>query len=186
MLEFNTKLNHNFGWIEVICGCMFSGKTELLLQKINFTKLHNFSYIIFKHNIDTRYSQTEIVSHNKNKIEAISLSKSTDIYKYLSNEAIIFIDEVQFFDKEIVEISVNLANEGKKIILSGLDMDYKGKPFEPMPNLLAVADYVFKLKSKCSVSGLEASFSKRIIQSDEQIVLGENESYEPRNRKYFI
>ncbi len=185
MIDFENKLEQDFGWIEVICGGMFSGKTEALLQRIEVCKQLNIEVGVFKSAIDVRYATHEIVSHQKKSIKAIAISDANEILKYLKTEKVIAIDEVQFFDKNIVEVCVQMANEGKKVILSGLDMDFKGQPFGSVPQLLAVADYIHKLHAKCSVSGLPASFSKRIIPSQNHILLGQNEAYQPRNRRYF-
>lgn len=185
MADYKEHISQDFGWIEVICGCMFSGKTEALLERINYIRNKSLKIGVFKSAVDTRYDKSKIVSHQKNQTDAIPLNNIIDIYNFSDKLDFIAVDEVQFFDENIVDVVVKLANDGKKIFLSGLDMDFKGNPFGAVPHLLAVADNVVKLHAKCSHSGLIASFSKRITLSDEQIVLGENNIYQPRNRNYF-
>lgn len=184
MTDFESRIKQDFGWIEVICGCMFSGKTEALLQRIDLCNQLRLEVGVFKSAVDVRYATNEIVSHKKNAISAIAIFNADDIANFITTQQIIAIDEAQFFDTNIVNVCVKLANEGKKVIISGLDMDYKGHPFGAMPQLLAVSDYVSKLHAICSISGLPASFSKRILPSQNQILLGQNEAYQPRNRKY--
>jgi thymidine kinase len=173
------------GWIEVICGCMFSGKTEELIRRLNRAKIANLPIKVFKPKLDNRYHHKDIVSHNANSFQAISIDKSIEILSLVEDATVVGIDETQFFDNEIVEVCNSLANKGIRVIIAGLDMDYKGKPFGPMPYLLAVAEYVTKLHAICSVSGDTASFSYRKQGENTTILLGEKDKYEARSRKYF-
>ncbi|MDX2191473.1 MAG: thymidine kinase [Bacteroidota bacterium] len=174
------------GWIEVICGCMFSGKTEELIRRINRAKIANQKIIVFKPKIDNRYHDENVVSHNENMLNAIVIEYAKDIISKVNDQQIVALDEAQFFDNEIVEVCNSLANDGKRIIIAGLDMDSNGKPFGPMPYLLAVAEFVTKLHAICAVSGNLASYSFRKNESKEPILVGANEHYEPRSRKYFF
>lgn len=164
---------------------MFSGKTEELIRRINRAKLANQTIKVFKPKFETRYHAENVVSHNALTLEATAVASARQIISNLGEADVIGIDEAQFFDDEIVEVCNYLANKGKRVIVVGLDMDYTGKPFGPMPNLLAVAEYVTKLHAICSKSGDLASFSFRKVASKEALLLGEKESYEPRSRKYF-
>lgn len=179
------------GWIEVICGPMFAGKTEELIRRIRRLEIANKKVLVFKPLIDTRYSQSEIVSHNFSKSKAIPIAKASEIFDYLVDGVdCIVIDEAQFFDNEIVDIVDYLADQEIRIIIAGLDRDFRGKPFGPMPYLLAIAEEVTKLTAICMVSGDVATRTQRIIngkeakESDPIIIIGANEKYEPRSRKY--
>ncbi len=173
------------GWIEVICGCMFSGKTEELIRRINRAKLANQTVKVFKPEFETRYHADNVVSHNAQYLEATPVATARQVLLLADNADVIGIDEAQFFDHEIVEVCNHMANAGRRVIVVGLDMDYTGKPFGAMPYLLAVAEFVTKLHAICEKSGDLASYSFRKLASKEEIVLGEKESYEPRSRKYF-
>jgi thymidine kinase len=173
------------GWIEVICGCMFSGKTEELIRRINRAKIANQKILIVKPAIEARYHPNQVVSHNTNTLDAVPVNSSKEILELAKNVNVVGIDEVQFFDKEIVSTCVNLANQGKRVIAVGLDMDYQGNPFGEIGNLMAVAEFVTKLHAICAVSGELASFSFRKTASKENILLGGKEEYEPRSRRFF-
>jgi len=173
------------GWIEVICGCMFSGKTEELIRRLNRTIIARQKVEIFKPETDKRYHHTEIVSHNENAIRSTPVNFASDILLLTGDCDVVGIDEAQFFDDAIVEVCNTLANNGKRVIVAGLDMDYQGRPFGPMPNLLAVAEFVTKVHAICAQTGELASFSFRLIESDVKIVLGEKMEYEARSRKAF-
>lgn len=173
------------GWIEVICGCMFSGKTEELIRRLNRAKLAKQTVMVFKPVFENRYHEQNVVSHNAVHIEATPVASARLILEQSLEADVIGIDEAQFFDEEIVLVCNHLANLGKRVIVVGLDMDYTGKPFGPMPNLLAVAEFVTKLHAICAVSGELASFSHRKTPSESTILLGEKDIYEPRSRKYF-
>jgi thymidine kinase len=175
-----------FGWIEVICGCMFSGKTEELIRRLNRATIAKQKVEIFKPVTDKRYHHTEIVSHNENAIRSTPVNFASDILLLAGDCDVVGIDEAQFFDEALVEVCNNLANSGKRVIVAGLDMDYEGKPFGPMPNLLAVAEFVTKVHAICAATGELASFSFRLIDNDAQVMLGEKGEYEARSRKAFF
>jgi thymidine kinase len=173
------------GWIEIVCGSMFSGKTEELLRRVKRAQIAGQNIAIFKPEIDTRYSDIEVVSHDANNISAISVSNPEEILKMASLAKVVAIDEVQFFDQRVIDVCNKLASSGKRVIVAGLDMDYLGKPFEPMPQLLAVAEYITKVHAICMSCGQLASFSHRISLDEEQVVLGEKDKYEPLCRVCF-
>jgi|TARA_B110000263_G_scaffold188630_1_gene166247 thymidine kinase len=173
------------GWIEVICGSMFSGKTEELIRRIRRVKLAKQKVKVFKPKRDTRYNKKKIISHDSNTIKSKSVSSSNKIIKLSENFDVIGIDEVQFFDDGIVDVCNALANSGKRVIVAGLDMDYKGKPFGQMPNLLAIAEYVTKVHAVCTKTGKMANYTNRIVDSDELILLGDTKKYEALSRKAF-
>jgi thymidine kinase len=174
------------GWIEVICGCMFSGKTEELIRRLNRAIIAKQKVEIFKPVTDKRYHHTEIVSHNENAIRSTPVNFASDILLLAGDCDVVGIDEAQFFDEALVEVCNNLANNGKRVIVAGLDMDYEGKPFGAMPNLLAVAEFVTKVHAICAQTGELASFSFRLIDNDAQVMLGEKGEYEARSRKAFF
>lgn len=173
------------GWIEVICGSMFSGKTEELIRRLKRAKIANLKVEIFKPAIDVRFDKTAVVSHDANFIHSVSVDNSRAILPLAENADIIGIDEAQFFDDEITGVCETLALQGKRIIVAGLDMDYKGRPFGPMPQLLAVADFITKLHAICVRCGNLASMSYRKSDDEKQVVLGEENIYEPRCRKCY-
>ena len=170
------------GWIEVICGSMFSGKTEELIRRLKRAKIANLKVEIFKPAIDVRYHEMNVVSHDANTIQSTPIENSQTILLLGSGVDVIGIDEAQFFDAEIIHVCETLALKGTRVIIAGLDMDYKGKPFGPMPQLLAIADYITKLHAICVLCGNIASNSYRKTVADEQVVLGEKDIYEPRCR----
>ncbi len=172
--------NSKTGWIEVVCGSMFSGKTEELIRRLNRAKIANMQVGIFKPAIDIRYDAGKIVSHNENKANAQPVSSSAELLDATVSFNVIGIDEAQFFDEKIVEVCETLANQGKRVIVAGLDMDYTGKPFGPIPRLLSIANYVTKLHAICMQCGGIASYSYRTTQNNYQVVLGEKEHYEAR------
>lgn len=173
------------GWIEVVCGSMFSGKTEELLRRVKRAQIAGQNVAIFKPSIDTRYADLEVVSHDSNNISAVSVSETEEILKRAALAKVVAIDEVQFFDDSIVDICNKLASNGARVIVAGLDMDYKGNPFTPMPQLLAVAEYITKVHAICMQCGQLANFSHRISSDEEQVVLGEKDKYEPLCRVCF-
>ena len=170
------------GWIEVICGSMFSGKTEELIRRLKRARIANQKVEIFKPSIDTRYDSKKIVSHDANAILSIPIKTASTMLAMAQEANVIGIDEAQFFDLELVEIAQELAMQGKRVIIAGLDMDYKGVPFGPIPGLLAVAEYITKVHAICSHCGTLATHSYRHSVEDEQVVLGEKDRYEPRCR----
>ncbi len=170
------------GWIEVICGSMFSGKTEELIRRLNRVKIANLRAEIFKPSIDTRFDEQKIVSHNENHIHSTPVENSQKILLYAQDVDVVGIDEAQFFDDHITDVVEKLALRGVRVIVAGLDMDYLGKPFGQMPNLLAVADYITKLHAICMICGNIASVSYRKVEGKNRVMLGEKDIYEPRCR----
>ena len=179
------KKNQRLGWIEVICGPMFSGKTEELIRRLKRAIIAKNKILVFKPKIDNRYSDNLIVSHNNNSIESIIVDNESEISNIPNDVNIIGIDEIQFFTKEIVDICIKLANQNKRVIVSGLDKDFQGKPFGIMPNILSEAEYISKLNAICNVCGDYAFFTKRISNDKEQILLGELDKYEANCRNCF-
>ncbi|WP_144604491.1 thymidine kinase [Algoriphagus algorifonticola] len=174
------------GQIEVICGSMFSGKTEELIRRLNRAKIARQKVEIFKPGIDKRYHEEDVVSHNENSIRSTPVNFAEDILLLSGNCDVVGIDEVQFFDDQIVAVAQKLANQGKRVILAGLDMDFEGLPFEPMPKLMAVAEYVTKVHAICMKCGDLAAFSLRLSDARQKVMLGEKDSYEARCRKCFF
>jgi thymidine kinase len=173
------------GWIEVICGSMFSGKTEELIRRLKRAKIANLSMEIFKPAIDTRYHEAQVVSHDTNSIPSTPIENSQTILLLTQDIDVVGIDEAQFFDHEIINVCEMLALKGTRVIVAGLDMDYKGKPFGPMPQLLAIADYITKLHAICVKCGNIATMSYRKTDQVNQVIIGEKEVYEPRCRKCY-
>jgi thymidine kinase len=174
------------GWIEVISGCMFSGKTEELIRRLNRAIIAGQKVEIFKPVIDSRYHPDHVVSHNERAIRSTAVNFASDILLLAGDCDVVGIDEAQFFDDAIVDVSNSLANNGKRVILAGLDMDFEGRPFGPMPNLLAVAEFVTKVHAICAQTGELASFSFRLTGDDKRVMLGEKGKYEARSRKSFV
>ena len=175
----------NKGWIEVIAGSMFSGKTEELLRRLRRAQIANKRVKIFKPALDTRYHETKVVSHDKNDISSTPVEKASDIPALVGDAEVVAIDETQFFDADLTDICHKLALKGVRVIVAGLDMDYTGKPFGPMPSLMAIAEYVTKLHAICMVCGGIATHSFRKEGPSDQVLLGETESYEARCRTCF-
>ena len=180
-LENKANRNLKRGWIEVVCGSMFSGKTEELLRRIKRATFANQKVELFKPAIDVRYDEEEVVSHDANSMQSTPVHNSAEILLYVNMDTVevVGIDEVQFFDDGVVDVCNQLANNGIRVIVAGLDMDYLGKPFGCMPKLLAVAEYVTKTHAICVKCGDLAQFSHRLVASDRQVLLGEKDSYEP-------
>ncbi|WP_300602191.1 thymidine kinase [Niabella sp.] len=174
------------GWIEVICGSMFSGKTEELIRRLKRVKFANLNVEIFKPALDTRYDEERIVSHDTNAILSTPVDNSQKILLLGQGADVIGIDEAQFFDPELPDVCDRLAYHGIRVIVAGLDMDFTGKPFGQMPFLLAKADYITKLHAICVKCGNIANYSYRKIPDDEQIMLGATDAYEPRCRKCYF
>jgi thymidine kinase len=173
------------GWVELICGSMFSGKTEELIRRLNRAKIAKQNVEIFKPGIDTRYDDEDIVSHNKNAIRSTPVNSAAEILLYAGNCDVVGIDEAQFLDAGVVEVVNKLANSGKRVIIAGLDMDSNGIPFGQMPALMSVAEYVTKVHAICMKCGDIAHYSYRKVSSEKQVMLGEHESYEARCRRCF-
>ena len=180
----NKKLGK--GWIEVVCGSMFSGKTEELIRRLRRAQIAKMNVEIFKPAVDVRYDEDDIVSHNENAIRSTPVESSQQILLMANDVEVVGIDEVQFFDSEIVNVCNTLANNGIRVIVAGLDMDYSGKPFGVMPQLMAVAEYVTKVHAICIDCGDLAQFTHRKIDDDSLVLLGETESYEPLCRKCYL
>jgi thymidine kinase len=179
------KSSERKGQIEVICGSMFSGKTEELIRRLHRARIARQKVEIFKPAVDQRYHEMDVVSHNENSIRSTPVNFAEDILLLSGDCDVVGIDEVQFFDDQIVVVAQKLANQGKRVIMAGLDMDFEGKPFEPMPRLMAVAEYVDKVHAICMKCGDLAAFSFRLSDSKQKVMLGEKESYEARCRKCF-
>jgi thymidine kinase len=173
------------GWIEVICGSMFSGKTEELIRRLKRAKIANLKVEIFKPAFDVRYDSVKVVSHDANSITSTPVENSQTILLLAQDVDVVGIDEAHFFDAEILEVCSTLALRGTRVIVAGLDMDYKGKPFTPVAGLLAVADFITKLHAICVVCGNIASMSFRKTREKERFLLGEKDVYEPRCRKCY-
>ncbi|MBS1680957.1 MAG: thymidine kinase [Bacteroidetes bacterium] len=174
------------GWMEVICGCMFSGKTEELIRRLNRALIAKQKVEIFKPSVDKRYHDEKIVSHSEREIRSTPVNFAGDILLLAGDCDVVGIDEAQFFDEAIVDVCNTLANQGKRVIVAGLDMDYLGKPFGPMPQLLAIAEFVTKVHAICAQTGELASFSFRLNENKSQVMLGEKDTYEARSRRAFV
>ena len=186
-LETKANRSNKKGWIEVICGSMFSGKTEELLRRIKRAQFAKQKIELFKPAIDTRYAETEMVSHDASAMPSTPVHNAAEILLYVSMDTVevVGIDEIQFFDEGIVEVCNQLANAGIRVIVAGLDMDYLGNPFGPMPKLMAIAEYVSKVHAICVQCGDLAHYSHRIVAGDKQVLLGEKEAYKPLCRSCF-
>ena len=180
-----TLTPRNVGWIELICGSMFSGKTEELIRRIIRAQIAKQKIAIFKPKLDNRFSNEEIVSHNNRKIKSIVVDNAVDILEMMGDAQVIGIDEVQFFDNSIIKVCKELSTNKKRVILAGLEKDYLGKPFGPMPLLMIEAEYVTKVLAICVHCGNPANFSYRITQDSSQILVGETDKYEARCRECF-
>lgn len=181
-LENTVNHKEQFGWIEVICGSMFSGKTEELIRRLKRAQFAKQRVEIFKPVIDSRYDQEMVVSHDENQIRSTPVHAAAQIRILADNCDVVGIDEAQFFDDEIVSVCNDLANNGTRVIVAGLDMDYKGNPFGPMPNLMATAEYVTKVHAVCTRTGNLAQYSFRKASGQDLILLGETAEYEPLSR----
>jgi thymidine kinase len=176
---------HFSGWIEVICGGMFSGKTEELIRRARRAQIAGQCVVIVKPPIDKRYDDEMVVSHNLTKLPSLTAETADQIVLLTGNAEVVCIDEAQFFDNRLIDVANTLANDGKRVLIAGLDMDFLGRPFEPMPNLMAIAEYVTKLHAICAESGAVAHFSQRIAGGEDRILVGESDAYEPRARHCF-
>jgi thymidine kinase len=174
------------GWIEVIAGCMFSGKTEELIRRMRRAEIARQRVAIFKPRIDNRYSSDHIVSHSEAKLASMVVDNAAQILEQAGDAQVVGIDEGQFFDGGLVDVAEKLASQGKRVIIAGLDQDYRGKPFEPMPQLLAVAEYITKTLAICVVCGNPADRTQRTTQAQQRVLVGAKDSYEARCRRCFI
>lgn len=184
-LENTVNHKEQFGWIEVICGSMFSGKTEELIRRLKRAQFARQKVEIFKPAVDIRYDDEKVVSHDSNEIRSTPVPAAANIRLLADNCDVVGIDEAQFFDDEIISVCNDLANKGIRVIVAGLDMDFKGNPFGPMPALMATAEYVTKVHAVCTRTGNLAQYSFRKAQGDDLVMLGENEEYEPLSRAAF-
>lgn len=173
------------GWIEVICGSMFSGKTEELIRRIRRARIAHQRTAIFKPRTDTRYSEREVVSHDANSLLSVPLDQARDILSQVAEVQVVGIDEAQFFDDALTEVCEALALRGIRVVVAGLDMDYRGRPFGPMPQLLAVAEYITKVHAICQHCGSLATHSYRLSGEEQVLLLGEKKEYEARCRTCF-
>ena len=173
------------GSIEVICGSMFCGKTEELLRRLRRAKIANLNVVAFKAKVDDRYSKERIVSHNKNSLESIAIENSEDLMKLGHEYDVVGIDEAQFFDNSLVLACKTLAKNKTRVIVAGLDNDYRGQPFGPMPLIMCESDYLDKLTAICMKCGKDATYTQRITTDSQQVVIGETDAYEARCRKCF-
>ncbi len=183
MIFENIKINK--GSIEVICGSMFSGKTEELIRRLNRAKIARQKVEIFKPSVDKRYDEINVVSHNENAISSTPVETASQILLYVEDVDVVGIDEAQFFDTELYNVCNQLANRGIRVIVAGLDMDYLGKPFGPIPQIMAIADDVTKVHAICMQCGNLAQFSHRKVKNDKLFMLGETDTYEPLCRRCF-
>ncbi len=184
-LEKDIDLQRARGWIEVICGSMFSGKTEELIRRLKRARFARQKVEIFKPGVDLRYDEEKVVSHDANEIMSTPVPASNNILLMANNVDVVGIDEAQFFDPELPNVCTHLANQGIRVIVAGLDMDFKGKPFGPIPNLLAIAEYITKVHAICVKCGNLAHFSHRTVVSEKLVLLGETDSYEPLCRSCY-
>ena len=185
-LEKDSNNSKRTGWIEVVCGSMFSGKTEELLRRLTRARIARQKVEVFKPGIDKRYDDEDVVSHDSKKSSSIPVENAAQILFYAEDFEVVGIDEAQFFGDELVSVCNELANNGKRVIIAGLDMDYLGKPFGPIPQLMATAEYVTKVHAICMRCGNLANYSHRTVQNDKLVVLGETDAYEPLCRKCFL
>lgn len=185
-LENKISKEQKAGWIEVVCGSMFSGKTEELIRRMKRAQFAKQKVEIFKPAIDTRYDEEEVVSHNANAISSTPVPSSNNILILANDVEVVGIDEAQFFDDNLPNVCNQLANRGVRVIVAGLDMDFQGRPFGPMPHLMAIAEYVTKVHAICVRTGKLAQYSHRLTESDKLVELGATESYIPLSREAYI
>jgi thymidine kinase len=183
MSDFETP--HGTGWIEVICGSMFSGKTEELIRRLRRAQIARQTVVVFKPITDTRYARDRLVTHDQVSLPSVPVRHPRDILEHARDAQVIGIDEVQFFDRTLVEVCTELADAGKRVIVAGLDTDYRAQPFEPVPQLLAIAEYITKTHAICVVCGNPANRTQRVIRRGERILVGGAEAYEPRCRRCY-
>ena len=187
MVEFTPHhVPKDTGWIEVIVGCMFSGKTEELIRRLRRAIIAQLDVKIFKPEIDVRYSKREIVSHSDQSLPSVIVKNSDAILDEVGYAQVVGIDEGQFFDNNLVEVCTKLADQGRRVIVAGLDTDYRGVPFEPMPHLLSVAEYITKTLAICMVCGNPANRTQRTVKSGERVLVGADDSYEARCRIHHV
>lgn len=181
----DTFIQRQTGWIEVICGSMFSGKTEELIRRVRRAQIARQKVELFKPAIDTRYSNDEIVSHDDQKLPSRVVKDANEMIPFSLEAQVVAIDEAQFYKKNIVKVCKTLANMGKRVIIAGLDTDYRGEPFSPIPDLLAIAEYITKTHAICVVCGNPANFTQRTTKSKDQVLIGTSDIYEARCRNCY-
>ncbi len=185
-LENTTKQPRGGGWIEVICGSMFSGKTEELIRRLNRAKIARQRVEIFKPAVDVRYDEVNVVSHNETAIQSTPVQAASQIILFANDVDVVGIDEAQFFDNELAAVCNILANDGIRVIIAGLDMDFLGQPFGPIPSIMSTAEYVTKVHAICIECGNLAQYSHRLVEDDSLVLLGETDRYVPLCRKCFL
>lgn len=173
------------GWIEVVAGCMFSGKTEELIRRLNRARYATQRVVVFKPSIDVRYAKEDIVSHSEYRFPCIPVKDASEILALVGDAQVVGIDEAQFFDLNLVDVANQLADDGRRVVVAGLDQDYLGQPFEPIPQVMAVAEYVQKTLAVCMVCGSPADRSQRLVRRDSQVLLGAKDTYEARCRLHW-
>ena len=173
------------GWIEVICGSMFSGKTEELIRRLRRARIARQQVEVYKPALDARYSEEEVVSHDENTVSTTAVETASQILLMTSEADVIGIDEAQFFDEELLSVCQELANDGRRVVVTGLDTDYRADPFDPIPQLMAAAEHVTKLHAVCVVCGAPANHSQRIVPGEDRVLVGATGAYEPRCRQCF-
>lgn len=173
------------GWIEVVTGCMFSGKTEELIRRLRRAQYARMSVVVFKPRIDDRYAEDSVGSHSGQRMRSVQIDRADQIRDLVGDAQVVGVDEAQFFDNTLVDVVEDLANEGRRVVVAGLDMDYRGRPFEPIPHLLAVSEYIQKNLAICVVCGNPADRSQRIVNRGSRVLVGEKDAYEARCRKHW-
>jgi len=173
------------GWIEVVTGCMFSGKTEELIRRLNRARYATQRVVVYKPSVDVRYAAADIVSHSEYRFPCIPVDTAAEILSTVGEAQVVGIDEAQFFDLDLVDVANRLADDGRRVVIAGLDQDYRGQPFEPMPQLMAVAEYVAKTLAVCMVCGSPADRSQRLVHRESRVLLGAKEVYEARCRAHW-
>ncbi|HHO53726.1 MAG TPA: thymidine kinase [Deltaproteobacteria bacterium] len=173
------------GWIEVITGCMFSGKTEELIRRLNRARYATQRVVVFKPAVDERYAQRDVVSHSAQRLQCHPVDQASEMLHLVDEAQVVGIDEAQFFDRSLVEVANRMANEGRRVVIAGLDQDFRGEPFEPIPQLMAIAEYVTKTLAVCMVCGAPANRSQRLVARQAQFLLGATDAYEARCRLHW-
>ena len=185
MLGHPHLMPQNVGWIEVVTGCMFSGKTEELIRRLRRAQYARQPVVVFKPKIDDRYAKDSVGSHSGQRMPSFQISHSAEILPLVGDAVVVGIDEAQFFDNDLVDVCNRLANEGRRVVVAGLDLDYRGVPFEPIPHLMAVAEYVTKNLAICVVCGNPADRSQRLVNRGSRVLVGEADAYEARCRLHW-
>ncbi len=173
------------GWIEVITGCMFSGKTEELIRRLNRASYARLRVVVFKPKVDVRFAREEVVSHSSLRFPCVPVERASEIPRLVGDAQVVGVDEAQFFGAELVEVCNLLADEGVRVVVAGLDQDFRGQPFEPIPALVAVSEYVTKALAVCMVCGAPANRSQRLVSADSRVLLGASDTYEARCRLHW-